>query len=74
MLAIEPDFLESDARYCVSTQGLIRLDKDARLRPDAYYPLRSSWAELRNGWLLMGAGTTVRVATLLARRPAPRVD
>ena len=74
MLEIDRGADESGARYCVTTQGLIRLDRDAGLRPNAYYPLRSSWAELREGWLLMGAGTRLRIVTLLRRRPAAQVD
>jgi len=72
MLALDADDEAAPARYCVSTQGIVRLDKGAGLRPDAYYPLRGSWAELRNGWLVMGAGTRVRIVTLLARQQDSR--
>ena len=67
MLAVSGDNVHAVARYCVTTQGIVRLDKRASLRPDEYYPVRGSLAELRNGWLLMRAGTKVRLVTILNR-------
>ena len=74
MLDIQLETGLSTSRYVVSTQWLIRLDKGDELRPSAYYPLRGSWAELRDGWLLLGAGTKLRVVTLAAGGPAKRFD
>jgi hypothetical protein len=73
-LAIDSDWSESNSRYMVTTQGLIRLDRGDELRPNAYYPLRGSWAELRDGWLLLGGGRRLSVVTLVERKPPPRFD
>jgi hypothetical protein len=73
VLTIDHNF-GSPVRYCVTTQGLVRLGGTAGLQPNAYYPVRGTWAEIRDGWLLLGAGNRLRVATLLPRQPAPRLD
>jgi outer membrane protein assembly factor BamB len=74
VLAIEPDGFGPGDRYCVTTQGLVGLDTAAGLLPNSYYPLRSTWAEFHEGWVVMGAGRMVRVVTLLAHQPSHRVD
>jgi hypothetical protein len=73
MLALEA-MTGFKTRYSVSTQGLILLDASAGLRPSAYYPLRGSWAEFKGGWLMVGAGTTLKLVTLVEHRPPLRVD
>ena len=73
MLAIDGS-IESRVRYCVTTQGLVRLDGGAGLQPSAYYSLRGAWAELHDGWLIVGVGNRLRVATLLPHQLTPRVD
>lgn len=73
LLTIDGNLGASD-RYCVTTQGLVRLSRSAGLQPSAYYPLRGTWAEIRDGWLILGAGNRLSLATLLPRQPVPRVD
>jgi hypothetical protein len=73
MLAIDGS-IESRVRYCETTQGLVRLDGGAGLQPNAYYSLRGAWAEIHDGWLIVGIGNRLRVATILPRQLTPRVD
>jgi outer membrane protein assembly factor BamB len=74
LLALENGFDEFGSRWALTTQGLQRLDEGAGRRPSTSFPFRSTWASFREGGVVAGAGTILRLVTLPEPRPVPHLD